>query len=319
MSYQPTTLRGVGLVRRPARRWAENAAWAGGVGVISILVGLLAGAAPMVLFGVLGVVLSAIAFLGWPVLAIFGVLLLRPAIDDTGAQIVLGPANALGAIGVAVFVGGIALLLVRGPRMRMPAVTVPFVAFLAVALTAVSYAPSPTEAIGFWVQLTSLFLMFCVCAKLFRETSDLRKLVEEAGALALVGARERGVRSVFDFMPGAHMVFADRVQIQQVLINLMRNAIEAMRDSERKELNIRTAATADGMVEVEVSDTGPGISDEISAQLFRPFVTTKAGGMGVGLSISKRIIESHGGEISVRKNGSGGASFRFTLPAIEDE
>jgi signal transduction histidine kinase len=75
----------------------------------------------------------------------------------------------------------------------------------------------------------------------------------------------------------------------------------------------------DGMVEVEVSDTGPGISDEISAQLFRPFVTTKAGGMGVGLSISKRIIESHGGEISVRKNGSGGASFRFTLPAIEDE
>ena len=177
MSYQPTTLRNVGLVRRPASRWAQNAAWVAGVGGTSILVGLLAGAAPMALFGVLGVVLSAVAFLGWPVLAVFGVLLLRPAIDDTGAQLALGPANALGAIGIGVFVGGAALLLVRGPRMRMPAVTVPFVAFLAVALTAVSYAPVPAEAIGFWVQLTSLFLMFCLCAKLFREPSDLRRLV----------------------------------------------------------------------------------------------------------------------------------------------
>lgn len=150
-----------------------------------------------------------------------------------------------------------------------------------------------------------------------KASEDIRKLVEEAGALALVGARERGVRSVFDFTPGPHVVVADRVQIQQVLINLMRNAIEAMQGSERKELNIRTATTAEGMVEVEVSDTGPGISDEIAAQLFRPFVTTKAGGMGVGLSISKRIIESHGGEISVRRNSSGGASFRFTLPAVE--
>jgi two-component system, LuxR family, sensor kinase FixL len=148
---------------------------------------------------------------------------------------------------------------------------------------------------------------------------DIRKLVEEAGALALVGARERGVRSVFDFTPGAHIVIADRVQIQQVLINLMRNAIEAMRDSKQRELNIRTAATGDGMVEVEISDTGPGISDEIAAQLFRPFVTTKPGGMGVGLSISKRIIEAHGGEISVRRNEAGGATFRFTLPAIENE
>ncbi len=148
---------------------------------------------------------------------------------------------------------------------------------------------------------------------------DVRKLVEEAGALALVGARERGVRSVFDFTPGAHMVVADRVQIQQVLINLMRNAMEAMRDSSVRELNIRTAATADQMVEVEISDTGPGISDEIASRLFQPFVTTKAGGMGVGLSISKRIIEAHGGEMSVRRNSSGGASFRFTLPAIDNE
>ena len=148
---------------------------------------------------------------------------------------------------------------------------------------------------------------------------DIRKLVEEAGALALVGSRERGVRSVFDFGPGAELVMADRIQIQQVLTNLMRNAIEAMRDSDRRELVVRTAPTGDGQVVVEVSDTGPGISEEIAAQLFRPFVTTKPGGMGVGLSISKRIVEAHRGDISVSRNQNGGATFRFTLPAIEDE
>lgn len=148
---------------------------------------------------------------------------------------------------------------------------------------------------------------------------DIRKLVEEAGALALVGSRERGVRSVFDFEPGAEMVMADRVQIQQVLINLMRNAMDAMRDSERRDLTVRTAPGAPGEIVVEVADTGPGVSDEIAPQLFRPFVTSKAGGMGIGLSLSKRIIEAHGGEIDVSRNQDGGATFRFTLPAYEDE
>jgi two-component system sensor kinase FixL len=150
---------------------------------------------------------------------------------------------------------------------------------------------------------------------------DIRKLVEEAGALALVGSRERGVRSVFDFAPGAELVSADRVQIQQVLINLMRNAMEAMRDSQTRLLTIRTslADTDFDTVLVEVSDTGPGIADEIASQLFQPFVTTKAGGMGIGLSISKRIIESHGGSISVRRNSHGGAIFSFTLPAYKED
>lgn len=146
---------------------------------------------------------------------------------------------------------------------------------------------------------------------------DIRKLVEDAAALALVGSREMGVRSIFNFAPGAEMVLTDRVQIQQVLINLIRNATEAMRDSDRKELVVRTEL-ADEFVAVEVSDTGPGISDEITAELFRPFVTTKAGGMGIGLSISKRIVESHGGDITVRRNRHGGATFRFTLPAYSE-
>ena len=152
-----------------------------------------------------------------------------------------------------------------------------------------------------------------------KQPEDIRKMVEEAGALALVGSRERGVRSVFDFRPDADLVLADRVQIQQVLINLMRNAMEAMNESERRELTVRTMPHGDGMVAVEVSDTGPGISEEVAARLFQPFVTSKAGGMGIGLSISKRIIESHGGTMEAHRTEQGGALFRFTLPAIESE
>lgn len=143
---------------------------------------------------------------------------------------------------------------------------------------------------------------------------DLRKLIEEAGALALLGSKELGVRSVFAFSPTTKEVLVDRIQIQQVLINLMRNAIEAMRDGERRELIVRTLPDGPDQMVVEVEDTGPGISDEIAARLFQPFVTSKASGMGIGLSISKRIIEAHRGGISARRNENGGTTFRFTLP-----
>lgn len=186
MSFHPTTLRAPGLVRRPPARWKEPAAWAAGVGAISLVVGLLSASAPMVMFGLLGVILSAVAFLTWPMVAVLGVLLIRPTIDDTAQQLALGPANALGAIGIAVFVGGVAVLLVRGGRLHVPSVTVPFVAFLALGLVTVSYAPSPTEAIGFWIQLCSLFLMFWLCATLFREPSDLRRLVAVVLASAAI-------------------------------------------------------------------------------------------------------------------------------------
>lgn len=150
-----------------------------------------------------------------------------------------------------------------------------------------------------------------------RQSEDLHKLVEEAGALALVGSSEMGVRTVFDFHSGPAMVLVDRVQIQQVLINLMRNAIEAMRESEVRELTVRTEQ-ANGSVLVEVSDTGTGVPGEVVAQLFQPFVTTKPGGMGIGLSISRRIVEAHGGELSMRQNEKGGATFKFTLPAVNE-
>jgi two-component system sensor kinase FixL len=147
---------------------------------------------------------------------------------------------------------------------------------------------------------------------------DIRSLVEEAGALALIGSDEGGVRSVFEFAPGAGAVLVDRVQIQQVLTNLMRNGVEAMRDSEKKRLTVRTRAVGNGRIEVEVADTGHGIADDIAANLFKPFVTSKANGMGIGLSISKRIIEAHEGTIRVERNADGGATFRFTLPTLEE-
>ena len=147
---------------------------------------------------------------------------------------------------------------------------------------------------------------------------NIRKLIEEAGALALVGSREKGVRAVFDFASDAELVMVDHVQIQQVLINLMRNAIEAMKDSPTKELVVRTIRSAPGEISITVADTGPGIAEEISAQLFKPFTTTKPGGMGIGLSISKRIVEAHGGRMAVISNESGGATFEFTLPEYEE-
>lgn len=143
---------------------------------------------------------------------------------------------------------------------------------------------------------------------------DLRKLIEEAAALALVGSRELGVRTVFAFSPDTKEVLVDRVQIQQVLINLMRNAMEAMRESSRRELTVRTMRGETGMAFVEVADTGPGIPGEIAARLFQPFVTSKASGMGIGLSISRRIIQAHGGDISAVRNGDAGTTFRFSLP-----
>jgi two-component system, LuxR family, sensor kinase FixL len=152
-----------------------------------------------------------------------------------------------------------------------------------------------------------------------RRVEDVKKLVEEASALALVGAKDKGVRIRFAFAPRLDYVLADKVQIQQVLLNLIRNAIEAMENEPIRELIIATSAAQDRMAEIRVSDTGPGIAPEISAQLFQPFVTTKSHGMGVGLSISRTIIEAHGGSIVQRPNPGGGTVFSFTLPAVTKE
>jgi two-component system sensor kinase FixL len=153
-----------------------------------------------------------------------------------------------------------------------------------------------------------------------RHIESLPKLVEEASALALVGAKEKGVRVRFDLDPDAPLVLADRIQVQQVLLNLIRNAIEAMQDVTRRELVVGTRARpAEGLVEIRVSDTGTGIAPEIAEQLFQPFVTTKANGMGVGLSICRTIVEAHGGKILACPGPDGGTTFRFTLRTLDRE
>jgi two-component system sensor kinase FixL len=152
-----------------------------------------------------------------------------------------------------------------------------------------------------------------------RHVESLKKLVEEASALALVGAKERGVHVRLQLDSSLDLVLADKVQIQQVLLNLIRNAIEAMEETQRRELIISAVPGPGGMVAIAVADTGPGISPEIMSQLFQPFVTTKEQGMGVGLSISRTIVEAHGGQISVEPNPGGGTVFRFTLRAVTKE
>ena len=152
-----------------------------------------------------------------------------------------------------------------------------------------------------------------------RHIESLPKLIEEANALALVGAKERGVRVIFRLDPEAPLVLADRIQIQQVLLNLIRNAIEAMVDSPRPELVIATKVVDGAFLEVSVEDSGTGIAPEVLEHLFQPFMTTKAHGMGVGLSICRTIVESHGGKIWAESKLGQGTMFRFTLRSVERE
>jgi two-component system sensor kinase FixL len=152
-----------------------------------------------------------------------------------------------------------------------------------------------------------------------RQVERLPALIEEASSLALVGAREADMHVSYKLDPAAELVLTDRIQIQQVLLNLMRNAVEAMQGTARRELHVMTIARDDGMAEVSVIDTGTGLAPEVSAQLFQPFVTTKKQGMGVGLSICRTIIESHGGHIWAEAMPSGGTAFRFTLRIVDKE
>ncbi|NJR13469.1 MAG: GHKL domain-containing protein, partial [Phyllobacteriaceae bacterium] len=147
---------------------------------------------------------------------------------------------------------------------------------------------------------------------------DMRGLVEQAGAIALGGAGAQGIGVTFTFPAGSAIVMVNGVQIQQVLTNLMRNAMEAMRNSPVRELTVR--AQKDGAwVVVEVADTGPGFAPAMEPYLFKPFVTSKHGGMGMGLSICRRIVEAQGGTLTASLNDHGGATFRFTLPAHHAE
>jgi PAS domain S-box-containing protein len=142
----------------------------------------------------------------------------------------------------------------------------------------------------------------------------LPQLVEEACVLAFIDAQALGIRHRLELDRTAIWVRADRIQIQQVIINLVRNAVEAMESSADREVVISTRAAAGSMIELSVADTGTGIAPDAIETLFSQFMTTKTGGMGIGLPISRTIIEAHGGKIWAENREEGGAVFRFTLP-----
>ena len=153
-----------------------------------------------------------------------------------------------------------------------------------------------------------------------RRIQSLNRLVEEAVALAIVGARQRGVRASLELDPSLPPVFVDPLQIQQVVVNLVRNSIEAMEEVERRELFIGTRAIPDEQAaEVLVADSGPGIAPELADRLFQPFFTTKKTGMGLGLSICREIVEAHHGRLSAAPRPTGGTLFRLMLPMASGE
>lgn len=151
-----------------------------------------------------------------------------------------------------------------------------------------------------------------------RVEASLSETVKEATELGMIGAGVSGIQIVYELAPDLPPVHVDKVQIQQVVVNLVRNAAEVLRGRERRVVAVRTRAADDGYQEVAVIDTGPGIAPEIADQLFKPFVTTKPEGMGIGLSICRSIIEAHRGRIWTEPNPGGGTIVRFVVPEAAD-
>lgn len=144
-----------------------------------------------------------------------------------------------------------------------------------------------------------------------REIVAVDKLVGEAMALLQPECSRLGIRLVASVDKMLPLVHVDRVQMQQVLLNLVRNGVDAM--DRGGEVTVLAERVGDE-VQIEVADTGPGLSDEVASRLFEPFNTSKAAGMGLGLSICRSFIQSHGGRLWLERSGASGAAFRFALP-----
>lgn len=157
---------------------------------------------------------------------------------------------------------------------------------------------------------------FVARRELERQAESIPELLRDATRLALDVAAEPAPALEIRCDPDASTGFLDRVQIEQVVFNLVRNAMEAMSKSERRMLTLATRLSPDNMIEVRVTDTGPGVLPDMRATLFEPFATTKESGLGIGLSISRVIIEAHGGKLTAEDSQAGGATFRFTVQRV---
>jgi C4-dicarboxylate-specific signal transduction histidine kinase len=145
---------------------------------------------------------------------------------------------------------------------------------------------------------------------------DVGSLVGDVAALVRVDAASRQVRLDMEVPGDLPQVRGDRVHLQQVLLNLVLNGMDALNGGTREQRRVSMTARLNGArtIEIAVGDAGPGIPADMLARVFDPFVTTKPHGMGMGLAISRTIVEAHGGQIWAENKAGGGAAFRFTLP-----
>ena len=147
-----------------------------------------------------------------------------------------------------------------------------------------------------------------------RRPEPINAAVEEAAALALIGASDRNIELIFSLDDALPPVLMDRIEVQQVVLNILRNAIEAFEGTGACKIRVSTRTRGPDRVEVDIRDNGPGLAPHVADDPFRPFQTTKADGMGIGLAISYTIIHAHGGRLWAENPPEGGAAFRFTLP-----
>ena len=165
-------------------------------------------------------------------------------------------------------------------------------------------------------QVVSRLRNFLIRGETETRCENVSAMVDDARALALIGPTASGVEICVLLDSEAPHIVANRIEIQQVLINLMHNALEAMAGMDRRKLRVTTTLRRPDLVEFAVADSGPGIAADIAERIFEPFVTTKRDGMGIGLSICRSIIETHGSRLQFEPNPDGGTIFRFTLPAV---
>ena len=153
-----------------------------------------------------------------------------------------------------------------------------------------------------------------------RQLASVNEVIEELGTLTRADARASDVRIVLELKTDLPRMHVDRIQIQQVLLNLLRNSLDALEETPpgRREVVIRTGLDPTGEVLITVADSGPGVPEHLLPRLFMPFATSKAHGTGLGLAISRTIVEAHGGKLDYQGDARRGAAFTVKLPAAQE-